>query len=91
LRSVDAWRGQRREGYRLGHPSSGSAGEDAAVWTSEDGERWVRELDPSGSFGAIGEAAIKSLRADRLPVLAVGSAGSENGSDAAVWSADPLD
>jgi CHAT domain len=71
--------------------AGGSAGEDAAVWTSEDGERWVRELDPSGSFGAMGQAAIQSLRVDRLPVLAVGSAGSEDGSDAAVWSGDPLD
>jgi hypothetical protein len=71
--------------------AGGSTGEDAAVWTSEDGERWVRELDPSGSFGAMGQAAIQSFRADRLPVLAVGSAGSEDGSDAAVWRGDPLD
>ena len=71
--------------------AGGSDGEDAAVWTSEDGERWVRELDPSGSFGAMGQAAIQSLVADRLPVLAVGSAGSEDGSDAAVWRGDPLD
>jgi hypothetical protein len=71
--------------------AGGSAGEAAAVWTSENGERWVRELDPSGSFGAMGQAAIQSFSVERLPALAVGSASSEDGSDAAVWSGGPLD
>ena len=68
--------------------AGGSAGDDAAVWTSEDGERWTRELDATEAFGA---AEIHSFRVNRLPVLAVGYAESDDGTDAAVWTGDPVD
>ena len=62
--------------------AGGSAGGDAAVWTSNDGIEWVRE---PGEFGGEGQQTIRSLRTQELGVIAVGSSGPENRADAAVW------
>ena len=64
--------------------AGGMAGGDAAVWTSNDAREWARE--PGRELEGDGEQAINSLRSGPdLGVIAVGSSGSENGLDAAVW------
>jgi hypothetical protein len=65
--------------------AAGSAGGDAAVWTSSDGTHWKPEPAASGEFGGPGRQAVRSLRVARLPVLAVGYSGSEDHENAAVW------
>jgi CHAT domain len=65
--------------------AGGSVGDDAAVWTSKDGEDWVREPDPSGAFRGDGTQVIHSFRSSRRSLLAVGSYEAVNGLDAAVW------
>jgi TIR domain-containing protein len=60
----------------------GSAGGVAAAWTSNDGDEWAREADSRGGLGRPGE--IKSLRAARRSVIAVGSVGPASDADALV-------
>lgn len=63
--------------------AAGSAGGDAAVWTSEDGTSWQRE--PQGKFGGDGEQTVRSMRVKDGRLVAVGSTGAESSRDAAVW------
>ena len=92
--------GGRMTSVAVGGPglvAAGAAGgrdgdTDAAVWTSSDGNTWVRvDDDPAvfggepSRFGAASEQAINDLVAGSLGVVAVGADIVPGDSDAAVW------
>ncbi len=72
--------------------AAGAAGGDAAVWTSSDGNTWVRVDDDAAvfggepsRFGAASDQVINDLVAGSLGVVAVGADNVPGDSDAAVW------
>jgi hypothetical protein len=59
---------------------------DAAVWTSMNGQDWVRVPDPSGSLGGPGDQQMFAVTLVRSTLVAGGVSGlPSGGTDAAVW------
>jgi hypothetical protein len=72
----------------IGYDTSGGD-QDAAVWTSRDGEAWTRVRPDEATFGGIGDQVMSSIAA-RGPefLVAVGHDSSEGDDDAAAWTSD---
>jgi actin-like ATPase involved in cell morphogenesis len=67
--------------------SSNGGDQDAAVWTSADGDHWARVPDDPAIFGGAGEQNMNSVVAVGSTVIAVGWDGSAGqGLDAAAWT-----
>ena len=65
----------------------GSGGDrDAAVWTSSDGVTWNRVQDDGTVLGGAGDQEMMSVTVGGPGLVAVGSDGSGNDFDAAVWT-----
>ena len=85
-------------GLVVGGADDGSYFTDAAVWTSTDGDTWLRVGDDPAVFGdessadgIDGNQVIIDLASGSLGVVAVGADGKPGDYDAAVWiSADGL-
>jgi len=67
----------------LGGVDESTDGQDAAVWTSLDGETPVRER--SASFGGTGDQLVTSISTDSEGALVVGFDSRAGTRDAAVW------
>jgi len=70
----------------VGTSAPGLHKDDAAVWTSTDGLRWIRVSDDSGDFSGAGDHHMADVVAGGPGLVAVGSVGSVDAGVAAVWT-----
>lgn len=70
----------------VGTSAPGLHKDDAAVWTSTDGLRWILVPDDSGDFSGAGDHHMADVVAGGPGLVAVGSVGSVDTGVAAVWT-----
>jgi hypothetical protein len=70
----------------VGTSAPGVHKDDAAVWTSTDGLRWIRVPDDSGDFSGAGDYHMADVVVGGPGLVAVGSVGSVDAGVAAVWT-----